>query len=62
MTVGELRALLANAPDEALVEMEVYDDDNQCCGGCDDCGLSATDIGSVSYNAETNTVTLTEAS
>jgi len=62
MTVKQLRDALAGAPDDALVELEVYDDDNQCCGGCDDCGLAATDIGSVNYDAETNVVTLTEAS
>jgi len=60
MTVRELLKALEGASPDATVEMEVYDDDNQCCGGCDDCGLGIADIGSVNYDAETGVVTLRE--
>jgi len=58
MTVRELLEGLTGVPLDAKVEMEVWDEEVACVEG----GTSITDIGSVSYNAETNTVTLTEAS
>ena len=61
MTVRELLKALEGASPDATVEMEVYDDDIQCCSGCDNCGLSVTSIGSVNYDAETETITLREA-
>jgi hypothetical protein len=63
MTVRELLQALEGAPLDADVEMEVYDDNCQDGEGCGEyAGLSATDIGSVKYDATTNTVVIQEAS
>ena len=51
MTVRELREFLDAAPEDATVEMAIWDD-----------GWNDTDVDTVTYDSVTNKVTLTEAS
>jgi len=61
MTAKELREMLESVPDNATVQMAIYEDyaDGEECG--ENGAWSDTDISSVSYDVVTNTVTLTEA-
>jgi hypothetical protein len=60
VTVSELFQALEGVNLDAAVELELWDDDEEGEGEYDE--MTYSDIGSINYNAETNTVTLTEAS
>jgi hypothetical protein len=55
MTIKQLKEALANVPDDATVEMEIWDETD-----LDNIELVGTDIGSIFYNSNTNTVSLME--